>query len=228
VVSATSISRTKNTPAVAAPIPVGPTRIAAAPGAVAPVADPAAEIGVTDITPAEDSAAAVTPAAVAVPETSPAVVAPSEASTAEADTAKSAAAEVSATEVSVPEISATEADSQPEAGRDDQRLAVRGTVDPAEAGADGIVFRIELSRPAEQPVVLIYGTVDGTAKAGKDYEPQQGVVTLTPGSRSADVRVPLIEHPHPRNAGFELFLMADPKVAKVVDQRITATIPAAN
>jgi hypothetical protein len=218
VVSATSISRTKNTPAVAAPIPVGPTRIAAAPGAVAPVADPAAAAGIADVTPAKVSKAAVAPAAVAAPETSPAVVEPSEASTAEADTAKVAAAEVGATEVA----------NEPEAGRDDQRLAVRGTVDPAEAGADGIVFRIELSRPAEQPVVLIYGTVDGTAKAGKDYEPQQGVVTLTPGSRSADVRVPLIEHPHPRNAGFELFLMADPKVAKVVDQRITATIPAAN
>ena len=91
------------------------------------------------------------------------------------------------------------------------RSGVRGTVASAEAGVDGIVFRIELSRPAEQPVRLIYGTVDGTAKAGKDYEAQQGVVTLTPGTRSADVRVPLLEHSHPGNAGFELFLIADPR-----------------
>jgi hypothetical protein len=85
------------------------------------------------------------------------LAAPSEASPAETDTAKVAAAVVSATEVA----------KEPEES-DHQRLAVRGTVDPAEAGAERIVFRIELSRPAEQPVVLIYGTVDGTAKAGKD------------------------------------------------------------
>jgi hypothetical protein len=56
----------------------------------------------------------------------------------------------------------------------------------------------------------------------------RGVVTLTPGSGNADVRVPVIERLHPRNAGFERLLMADPKVAKVVDLRIAATIPAAD
>ena len=85
---------------------------------------------------------------------------------------------------------------------------------------------IELSRPAEQTIVLIYGTVDGTARAGTDYEPQQGVITLAPGTRSTQVRVPLIDHQRPRDdARFELFLTADPKVVQVVDQRITATIP---
>ena len=74
--------------------------------------------------------------------------------------------------------------------------------------------------------MLIYGTVDGTARAGTDYEPQQGVITLAPGTRSTQVRVPLIDHQRPRDdARFELFLTADPKVVEVVDQRITATIP---
>jgi chitinase len=103
-------------------------------------------------------------------------------------------------------------------------VAVKASVEPAAAGAD-MIFKIELSRPAEQTVVLIYGTVDGTAKAGEDYEAQQGVVTLAPGSQSAEVHVPLIEHQPPRDeARFELFLAADPKVAEVVDKRITATI----
>jgi Calx-beta domain len=105
-------------------------------------------------------------------------------------------------------------------------VAVKGSVDPVGAGATELVFRIELARPAEQTVVLIYGTVDGTAKAGQHYEPQQGIVTLAPGSQSADVRVPLIEQrPRRDDSRFELFLTSDPKVAKIVDQRVIATIP---
>jgi hypothetical protein len=73
--------------------------------------------------------------------------------------------------------------------------------------------------------VLIYGTLDGTAKAGTDYEPQQGVITLAPGTESGEVHVPLLEHQPAGGAKrFELFLMADPKFAEVVDQRIIATI----
>jgi hypothetical protein len=108
----------------------------------------------------------------------------------------------------------------------DSRTVVKASVDPAEASSAGMVFNIELSRPAEQTIVLIYGTVDGTARAGTDYEPQQGVLTLVPGTRSTQVHVPLIEHRLSQDdTRFELFLAADPKVVEVVDQRITATIP---
>jgi hypothetical protein len=73
--------------------------------------------------------------------------------------------------------------------------------------------------------VLIYGTVEGTAKAGKDFEPQQGMVTLAPGTKRAEVRVPLIEQPSSEGEkSFKLFLGADPKVAEVVDKRLVATI----
>jgi RNase P/RNase MRP subunit p29 len=109
---------------------------------------------------------------------------------------------------------------------DSQTVALNASVDPAEAGTAGMVFNIELSRPAEQTIVLIYGTVDGTARAGTDYEPQQGVITLAPGIRSAQVRVPLIDRGIPRDdARFELFLTADPRVVQVVDQRVEAVIP---
>jgi RNase P/RNase MRP subunit p29 len=247
--SATGIPRAQTSPAVAAPTPVGSARIAAAPRAVAPIGGPGAAVSIAGATtakaspgkasPGKASPAKVSPAKISPDEVSPDEVSPDKvskivvapaavaapgtgpaaASAAETDTAQTAPAVVTAIETG-----AATAASEPQSDSDDQRLAVRGTV-AAETGADGVVFRIELSRPAEQPVVLIYGTLDGTAKAGKDYEPQQGVVTLTPGTRSADVRVPLL-HPHPGNAGFELFLMADPKVADVIDQRIAAIIPA--
>jgi Calx-beta domain len=104
-------------------------------------------------------------------------------------------------------------------------LAVKASVDPPEPGARSMVFNIELSQPAKQTIVLIYGTVDGTAKAGEDYEAQQGMVTVAPGARSAEVRVPLIEGtPEDGEKRFELVLMADPKVAQVVDRRVIATI----
>jgi Calx-beta domain len=112
---------------------------------------------------------------------------------------------------------------------DSRTVALKASVDPAKPGTAGVVFRIELSRPAQQAIVLIYGTIDGTARAGTDYEPQQGVITLAPGTRRTQVRVPLIDHQHPRDdSRFELFLTADPRVVEVVDQRITATIPGAH
>jgi Calx-beta domain len=145
---------------------------------------------------------------------------------AEREAAERAAAERAAAERATAERPDTESAGAREAEADAQAVAIETSVDVEEAGTPGVVFRIELSRPAEKTVVLIYGTVDGTAKAGEDYEPRQGVLTLAPGTRSADVRVPLIE---PRrvegDARFELFLTADPKVATIADQRVTAIIP---
>jgi hypothetical protein len=92
-----------------------------------------------------------------------------------------------------------------------------------------MVFRIELSHPAEQPVVLIYGTLDGSAKAGKDYEPRQGLITLAPGASSGEVQVPLIaDQASTGDKRFELYLIADPEVAEVVDKRVIATIRGAD
>jgi hypothetical protein len=108
-------------------------------------------------------------------------------------------------------------------------LAVKASVDPSEPSERSLVFKIELSQPADQPVVLIYGTVDGTAKAGEDYEAKQGMVTLAPGDQSAEVRVPLLKsQPEEGEKRFELVLMADPKVAEVVDRRVIATIKGAD
>jgi hypothetical protein len=184
---------------------------------------------------AEDSAEAVS-AAVAPPVVALAAMAVPGVSAAEIDASKApaggrpAAADRVNLAATVPPASVVGAieGTAPPAAMSDDRPAVTGSVNLATADPDDIVFRIELSRPAGQTVVLIYGTVDGTAKAGKDYQSQQGVLTLAPGSKSADVRVPLIEHRRPQDTRFELFLTADPKVAKIVHQHIDAIIPAAD
>ena len=183
-------------------------------------ASPAEERAATS--PAAESAAAEEPAPASTAAEERAAASPAdESAAAEEPAAASPATENRAAESRAAAVTTA----LPKAESDSGPVAVKASVDPAAAGTADMVFRIELSRPAEQTVVLIYGTVDGTAKAGQDYEAKQGVVTLAPGTRSAEVHVPLIEQPPPRGeARFELFLAADPKVAEVVDQRITATI----
>jgi hypothetical protein len=133
--------------------------------------------------------------------------------------------EPTAAVAAAPAASPVEQPAAPGADGESQTVAVEASVEPAEADADGMVFRIKLSRPAEQTVVLVYGTLDGTAKAGRDYEPQRGVITLAPGTESGEVHVPLIEQqPSTGDRRFELLLIADPKVAEVVDKRTIATI----
>jgi RNase P/RNase MRP subunit p29 len=166
----------------------------------------------------------------------------SETRAAEAETAAEAESETRAAEAK-PETEAAdaqttaEAEPEPQAAAGEQHaalgdqelLAVKASVDPPAPGTRDMVFNIELSQPAKQTIVLIYGTVDGTAKAGEDYEAQQGMVTLGPGARAAEVRVPLLEAaPADEEKSFELVLMADPKVAEVVDRRVIATIKGAD
>jgi hypothetical protein len=149
-------------------------------------------------------------------EQSPGAGAPPKSAAADEDRSPAAGAEQSVAAVD---------ENQGTATGEQESLAVKASVEPAAPGANQVVFRIELSRPAEETVVLIYGTVEGTAKAGEDFEPQQGVVTLAPGTKSAEVHVPLVEQPSATGEKrFELFLTADPKVAEVVDRRIIATI----
>lgn len=232
-VAPAKIATTAVAPA-APPAVVKRARIAAAPDRVAAAVERGAEAGIGEI-----AASEIRVAAVAVAEAAPALVTVPRAAAAEVGTAKIATAEVTTAAVTAATVAPVEAEAgeaavlkvaaTPEAERAGRRVPVRVSVDPATPGAAGIIFRIELSRPAEQAVVLIYGTVDGTAVAGQDYEPQQGVVTLAHGTRNADVHVPLIEHRRPRgDARFELFVTADPKVAEVIDQRVSATVPVAD
>ena len=101
------------------------------------------------------------------------------------------------------------------------------TVSAAEAREDAteIVFKLTLSRPMHEPIVIVYGTYDQTAIAGKDYHGERGTLRLAPGNSSATVHVPLINDDVPEgNETFELFVITDEDRATVEFDRTIGTI----
>lgn len=56
-------------------------------------------------------------------------------------------------------------------------------------GSSGMRFVVALSEPASVPVTVRYETLDGTARAGTDYDPVAGTVTFEPGQTAIPVTV---------------------------------------
>ncbi|MBL9169972.1 MAG: DUF11 domain-containing protein [Verrucomicrobiales bacterium] len=55
-------------------------------------------------------------------------------------------------------------------------------------------FTVTLSRPSTEPVTVMWGTVDGTAKAGSDFTGTTGqTLTFDPGETTKTISVPLID-----------------------------------
>jgi hypothetical protein len=103
------------------------------------------------------------------------------------------------------------------------------TVSPAapvlQPAAAEAVVTIKLSAPAAKPLALIYATIDGTAKAGEDYEPLRGSLTFQPGSRSAALRLRLLTGAaSPASGQFDLVLTADPSALALPTRKLTVTI----
>ena len=65
----------------------------------------------------------------------------------------------------------------------------------ARAPADVADFTLSLSAPSSQPVTVSYATVDGTAKAGVDYQAASGAVVFAPGTTSEVIPVQLYADP---------------------------------
>ena len=106
-----------------------------------------------------------------------------------------------------------------------ERLEIDASAQPAQESLAALVFEVRLSRPSNRSVVVIYATVDGTAKAGTDYEPQQGVITIQPGATSAELYAPLInDNEVEGEEHFRLFLSTDPTVADVSAKQVRAVI----
>lgn len=95
-------------------------------------------------------------------------------------------------------------------------LTVRTTETSIREGDSEMTFAVTLSRPADQPIAVLYATADGTATAGLDYEPTQGVMVFEPGESQAEVSAPVINDEQAEaSEHFNLFLSVDPNVAEI-------------
>jgi hypothetical protein len=88
-----------------------------------------------------------------------------------------------------------------------------------------IVFTVELSRPIDDLLVVIYSTVDGTARAGADYEAAQGILTLPKGATREQFRTVMIDDGEAEgDEEFQLFVATNPELTKVAQQWLQVTI----
>ena len=124
-----------------------------------------------------------------------------------------------------PEPVAATGQAGPQAAGDLPVLSVKTAPDDVTEKTGEIVFTVELSRPIDDLLVLIYSTVDGTAHAGTDYAALQGILTLPAGTTRSEIRTAILDH---GKAGgdkdFNLFLAANPGLTKIAQQWTRVTI----
>jgi hypothetical protein len=105
--------------------------------------------------------------------------------------------------------------------------AVRVLVAPDEVTEKSgeIVFTLELSRPIDDLLVVIYSTVDGTARAGADYQASQGILTLPAGVTREQIRTLVIDDEEAEgDREFQLFVATNPELTEVGQQWLRVTI----
>ena len=104
-------------------------------------------------------------------------------------------------------------------------LSIEVSVENSKENGPPVAFNIELSKPSQSSVVLIYATIDGTAVNGQDYEANRGVVVIKAGEQSARIEAPVIDDSErEEQEHLQLFLTVDPTVATVETRQIIATI----
>jgi hypothetical protein len=104
-------------------------------------------------------------------------------------------------------------------------LSVTVAPDEVVESSGEVVFTLELSRPVDDLLVVIYSSIDGSARSGADYEPLQGILTLPPGITRQQVRTSVIDNADPAgDKDFQLFLATNPDLTKVAEQWTRVTI----
>lgn len=104
-------------------------------------------------------------------------------------------------------------------------VAISPTITPTSENQHKLTIDINLPGPAEQPVRLIYATLDQTAQAGQDYVASDGVLTIQPGAAAGQLAIPLIDDGEVEpNETFELMLTLDSGHATPSVEFLVATI----
>lgn len=65
-------------------------------------------------------------------------------------------------------------------------------ISEGDRGKTSVEFEFDLSRPAPEEITIDYQTVDGSARAGQDYEAKSGSVTFVEGQTKASVSVNIL------------------------------------
>ena len=188
----------------------------------------------TDAEPAGVETAATEPAETETAEADVANTEPAGTDTAEADKAEAEtvtpvqSAELTTATIADEAVEPAPAPADPEAlAHSDGDPPPRLIVSEGKAGenASELVFKVDLSRPVDQPIMILYATYDRTAIAGEDYKGERGTMTIPPGASSAVVRVPLIDDDvQEENETLELFVATDERKATIESDRIVGTI----
>ena len=102
------------------------------------------------------------------------------------------------------------------------RLLIADAAGPESDG--NLEFAVTLSDASAKTVMVDYGTADGTAKAGADYEERSGTLTFMPGETEASIAVPIASDG--LGEGEENFEVAlsNAENASVADRNATGTI----
>jgi hypothetical protein len=92
-------------------------------------------------------------------------------------------------------------------------------------GGGPAAFDLTLSEPLDRPAVLVFATLDGTAKGGEDFDVQRGTVMFQPGSTEARLEMDLIDNRVTEGERqFQIMLSADPNVLILTSRRLLVTI----
>ncbi|MDE5077000.1 MAG: sodium:calcium exchanger, partial [Trichodesmium sp. St2_bin6] len=91
-------------------------------------------------------------------------------------------------------------------------------------GKKNMQFEVELNKGSSKTVKVSYGTVDGSAKSGKDYQKTSGVLTFKPGQRKKILNVPILgDTRDEKNEQFQVKL-SGAKNAKLSDKNAVGVI----
>ncbi len=92
-------------------------------------------------------------------------------------------------------------------------------------GASEIAFNIMLSRSSDEQLPIAFQTLDGTAKAERDFRDQNGVLLIDPGVRKAEIKIELIDdNVKEQDEQFYVIMATNPEIAVFEQSKHSATI----
>ncbi len=104
-------------------------------------------------------------------------------------------------------------------------VSVKTAPDDVTEATGEVVFTLELSRPLDDLLVVIYSTVDGAARAGTDYDALQGILNLPAGTTRGEIRTAITDHgTQGGDKDFSLFVAVNPDLATLAQQWTRVTI----